>query len=94
MTGRQIKGLRKLLGLERYAFAETLGVALSTLYRWENSRKVVKMDPLQAKILGRLAQTPRKKFKQLGSDITNALIVGGNLAALVVLIQAITESKC
>jgi transcriptional regulator with XRE-family HTH domain len=93
MRGYEVKQLREGLGLNAYAFAEILGVHVSTLYRWEQARGQVNMDLLQARILERLAEQLQVKKeaeqKQLGEDLKNALLVGGALVALALLLSKI-----
>jgi transcriptional regulator with XRE-family HTH domain len=95
MTGPGIKALREALGLDPYVFAKLLGVHVSTLYRWEQSRNEVRIDPLQAEILERLrvtlAQKKRAEQKKLGDDILKALLVGGALVGLAALLAQIVD---
>lgn len=95
MRGVDILELRQGLGLEAYAFAITLGVHTSTLYRCERSRRALKMDPLQAEILTRLAvdfraRTPSEK-SELGQKIVSGLLTGGQLYGLAALLDHITR---
>lgn len=90
MTGSAIKNIREGLGLNAHAFAEIIGVHVSTLYRWEaQAEREARMELLQARILEALArQLKAKKIEQekLGEDLKKALMVGGALAALYILL--------
>jgi transcriptional regulator with XRE-family HTH domain len=96
MTGSGIKRLREALGLDPYVFAKLLGVHVSTSYRWEQSRGEVRMDPLQAEILEKLRQKlatkERAQQKQLGDEVLKAVLVGGALVGLALLLREILES--
>lgn len=97
MTGPGIKTLREALGLDPYVFAKILGVHVSTLYRWEQSRGDVRIDPLQADILeklrAKLATKKRAEQKQFGDEVLKAVLVGGALVGLAVLLTEIIKGS-
>lgn len=96
MTGHGIKALREALGLEPYVFAKLLGVHVSTLYRWEQVHGDVRIDPLQAEILEKLrvnlSEKKRAEQKKLGDDLLKALLLGGALVALAVLLNELVKN--
>jgi transcriptional regulator with XRE-family HTH domain len=97
MDGQEIRRLREALGLEAFAFATSLGVHPSTLYRWEQAKGQVKMDPLQSQILERLAATlakdQAKRAKEAGEAILAGLLAGGALLGLAALLDYLTKKK-
>jgi len=97
MAGPGIKVLREALGLDPYVFAKILGVHVSTLYRWEQTRGEVRIDPLHADILEKLHATlaakKRAEQKQLGDAVLKALLVGGALVGLAFLLNEIVKSS-
>jgi transcriptional regulator with XRE-family HTH domain len=96
MAGPGIKYLREALGLDPYVFAKILGVHVSTLYRWEQTRGEVRIDPLQADILEKLranlAVKKRAEQKQMGEAALQAVLVGGALVGLAFLLNEIVKS--
>lgn len=51
MTGNQIRKLRERLDLDPVLFSRLLGVHLSTVYRWEQSKKSPRIDIMQKQLL-------------------------------------------
>lgn len=96
MTGKHMKGLRDALGLEPFAWADVIGVHVATIYRWETS-DVVKMDPLQRRIVDalhqRLPAMPAAERKDLGARVRNALVGGGPLVGLYELLSFVTSKE-
>jgi hypothetical protein len=96
MTGPEIKAVRTTLGHDPYVFAKILGVHLSTLYRWERSSGEAHIDPLQAEILDRLrtnlAAREMTDQRKLGDDVLKAVLIGGTLTGLTVLLNQIVNS--
>lgn len=90
MTGRSIKEIRDKLGMNVHAFAAVLGVHVSTIYRWEQHSGVVVTAPLQGALLDGLS---RVASAQIGASATRALVKGGPLAGLRVLIDAATKES-
>jgi len=93
LTGIAVATVRKALGLDVFAFSELLGVHRSTIYRWEDSTRVV-ADPLQREILEGLRRyhrlpNGRVAIKALGVNVRRAMVAAGSLAALRVLLEAI-----
>ena len=97
MRGNDVSRLRDTLGLDAFAFAKILGVHVSTLYRWEQVQGDVSMDPLQRDILEQLAKALRAKRaaqkREVGNQVLAALLAGGALGALAVLLAFITKSS-
>lgn len=88
--------LRESLGINQFAFAATLGVAVSTVYRWEDLPKRWSPDPRARDILQKLDLVDRRHFKRLGKMIERSLLANGdygNLAAMNTLIGFILKSR-
>jgi transcriptional regulator with XRE-family HTH domain len=94
MTGRQLRRLREDLGMTTHAFADVIGVHVSTLYRWEDTEIALKTDPLQQKIIERLGEElgdmSIEQRRALGKKVTDLLLAKGSLVALGGLIAKIT----
>lgn len=93
MRGAEIQQLRQSLGMSVPQFAQVLGVAHTTVYRWELSgTSDVKIDPMPLGILTqlreRLGRNPPKKNRDLGEDVAKALILGGAVFALYKILEA------
>lgn len=57
ITGRDVREIREQLGLDQFPFAAMLGVAPSTVYRWESRGcNPACCDPLHERILYALAK--------------------------------------
>jgi transcriptional regulator with XRE-family HTH domain len=98
MTGSQLRRLRESLGMNAFAFAEVLGVHVSSLYRWEASQnQQLRMDPLQAQIVeqlgARLRQQSAQQRKDTGEQIVKALLAGGALVALAFMLNEILKEE-
>ena len=92
MTGESITTLRESLELDPFAFAAVLGVHVSGVYRWEKSGEVT-IATLQTLIIEGLARVPLKQRGDLGRKIRDALMSGGTLAALHVVLATIIKDK-
>lgn len=82
MTAAEIACIRTRMGLTQTQFAELLGVAASTVSRWE---RLAKVDPMQARILeviGLLEVRDAEAWDQTCAELKQALLVGGGLFAL------------
>ena len=66
MTGRQVKAIRKRLGLTRAQAARTLGVSWVTVYRWEEGH-----NPIQGPAAAMLTMMDAQK-KGLDSQSSTA----------------------
>lgn len=67
MTGREVRDLRNDLGISREVFAACLGVATSSVYRWEDhkfARKQIRMDPFHHSLLLKM----QAEFESCGPD--------------------------
>lgn len=98
MTGARCAALRKRLGLDPFAFAAALGVAVSTVYRWESpapktSKKRRDVDPLHDQILNALGKRKTRELADLGKRIRVVLLDGkGTLGALREVLDLICEA--
>lgn len=94
ITGTDITTLRAKMALNHTQFAMLNGVHHTTACRWESTPlEVVKFDPMHQLIL----EHALKRFKKAGPDreslarrIGQALIAGGTLAGLAVLLDDLT----
>ena len=91
MTGSEIRQTRVSLGLTASRFATVLGVHPSTVHRWESAgQATVPVEGIPLNVLlalqQRVAHTPSKEASDLGRRVAEALLVGGALAGLVLLI--------
>jgi hypothetical protein len=98
LTGDLLRQLREELGFDPFQFALLLGVHVSTIYRWEGQgRGEVKMDPLQRQILFRTIEqfrtTAANRKAELGQEILTALLAGGALLGLLVLLQFLNPNS-
>lgn len=91
-SGNQVRHLREQLGLTQQQFASLLGVHSTTLYRWEASGLVaLRIEPFQLQILRALQQQIERPGNDLAEALGKALLVGGGLLALYVLLQDLFE---
>lgn len=81
MTGSTICALRLRSGLSVTEFAQLLGVHVATAYRWEREPGDVRVEPLQARLLARLAQVMADDPDQV-NGLRGAVLIGGGLAGL------------
>lgn len=98
LTGDLLRQLRQELGFDAFQFAHLLGVHVSTIYRWEaQGAGEVRMDPLQRQILygtvTRFRHTAPDRKEELGRAILTALLAGGALFGLMVLLQFLNEER-
>ena len=97
MTGPEVRQLREGLGLEIFAFATTLGVHVSTLYRWEQTPGALRIDPLQAEILAKLQRKLHgqraEKNRAIGDAIVKGLLLGGALVGLAALLTHLLDDE-
>lgn len=92
MTGRDVKKIRDGLSLTPFAFAAMLGVAVSSVYRWEASKGNVKISSLHGEILEGLGRVVAAGIGlATGAKISKAILSGGSLAGLRVALDAITK---
>ena len=97
ITGSDLRQLRETLGLDSFAFAKLLGVATSTVYRWEGlGPKAVNMDPMQRQLvealIAKLESTKAQGRADLNKAIVDALIAGGAILGLFVLLKFLTNN--
>lgn len=91
LTGREIKKLRNDVGLSASKLAETLGVSTPTVFRWESyDNQVPAMEQRHMQYLLSLKQAVRKADdpQVVGKSIAGALIVGGAIFGLFMLLKA------
>ena len=98
LTGDLLRQLRQELGFDAFQFAHLLGVHVSTIYRWESQDAAeVRMDPLQRQILyttiTRFRHTAADRKAELGQEILKALLAGGALFGLLVLLEFLKNER-
>ena len=89
MTGHAVRDLRISLGVTSRTFAALFGVNPSTIYRWESrAERAVVIEGLPRIVLTLLAQRARLAGDPaaLGATLTDAIVQGGTLRALAVLV--------
>ena len=96
VSGDQIRAYRQVFGLTIDQFSRVLGVHPVTLNRWELARdKCPEIDGMAWNVLAglhrRMPHAPppppiRNEARRVGTEIEQALIVGGVLVALAVLL--------
>lgn len=82
MTAEQVARIRTRMGLNQVQFAELLGVAASTVSRWE---RLARIDPMQARILEVivvLEKQDAETWEKTCAELRQALLVRGGLFAL------------
>lgn len=95
----QIRQTREALGLSSAQFASVLGVHPTTVSRWENAKGPVIVEGIAYTVLTalqlRLAQGGRAKVEatQTGEEISNALVFGGVVLALALLVAFAAKQK-
>ena len=95
MTGREIARIQNELGMTPPQFAQLLGVHISTIYRWVTlGKERVRLDPLHASLLARLQVSLRerkiqKEREDWAGQILTALLIGGTLAGLAIVLKEI-----
>lgn len=99
MTGADVARLRGALGLSTNEFASVVGVSIPTAYRWEafgaeaiqtDDRSRMMLNALIGEIERRRSAAARA---ELAASLKSALLVGGGLLALYVLLDAILPSE-
>ncbi|MFM9995322.1 MAG: helix-turn-helix domain-containing protein [Phycisphaerales bacterium] len=100
IQGRQISALRKALRLDVAQFAGVLGVHPSTVHRWEAAKaREVPVDGVAANVLRTLAHKvkadgqARRQAAEVGDQVAEALLVGGALVGLLVLVAWLTDGR-
>jgi hypothetical protein len=94
LTGASVARLRAGLGLDVRAFADLLGVSLSTAYRWEGlpPSRPLRVDPMQQRLLAVIGslrdRLGDRAFARLGAELGRRQAAGGPLAALHALLDA------
>lgn len=88
----QIRQTREAFGLSSSQFAVVLGVHPTTVSRWENAPGPVVVEGMAFTVLTALRQRLEKDRRasvaaeKRGKEITNALVIGGAILALALLI--------
>jgi transcriptional regulator with XRE-family HTH domain len=80
------------MGLNQVQFAELLGVAASTVSRWE---RLARIDPMQARILEAiviLEARDAETWEQTCAELRQALLIRGGLFALYRLLRRFFQS--
>lgn len=94
-----IRSTREAFGLSSSQFAAALGVHPTTVSRWENSPKDVVVEGTAWTVLmglnQRLAAKGRaaKEAEQAGREVASALLIGGTLIALAVLVAYAADRR-
>jgi transcriptional regulator with XRE-family HTH domain len=97
MPGRRVREIRESLGINSAEFAAVLAVHPGTVHRWEGASADVTIDGIAANVLAALDKKLRtdeeKKVSKVGSEVKEALLVGGALLALGLLIAALVDGN-
>ncbi len=98
LTGDRVREIREALGMSFGQFSAVLAVHPGTVHRWEASGTIpVTIDGVAANVLAALDQNlvENHEFQpnQVGSDVAKALLVGGALVALGLLIAELVGNK-
>jgi transcriptional regulator with XRE-family HTH domain len=89
VTRDELRALREDLGMTGAQLADVLGVSRPTLWRWEQ-RGMEKADPSSRRVLLLLhRKLPREQRAEAGKAAADALLVGGALRGLYVLLHAV-----
>lgn len=74
MMASEVTKARNSLGLNRIQLADLIGVAASTIYRWEHGEGEIKMDPRQTHLMLILMGIASKPdARRLGLAIRDAI---------------------
>lgn len=87
MTPQDVRRLRTAFGFTQTELAGLVGVAPSTVSRWESHCLPLRVEPLQSKLLLLLAKH-ELRASDLGQTLRSALATHGGLAAIHVLLRA------
>jgi transcriptional regulator with XRE-family HTH domain len=93
MTAEEVTRIRTRMGLNQVQFAELLGVAASTVSRWE---RLARIDPMQARLLEvivLLETRDAETWDQTCAELRQALLVRGGLFALYRLLGLVFEKQ-
>lgn len=95
MTGDEIRALRETLGVPRAWLALLLGVAQSSVYRWEDAgAQRARVEGLTRDLLYVLAHTARTLDPaDLEATLTDAMRRGGTLGGVGALLNAGSEPR-
>ncbi len=100
VPGEQVETLRKAMGLSVAQFASVLGVHPSSVHRWEAAGQgPATVDGVAAGVLVAMSQRlqgdrkARQEAGDLGDAIAKALLVGGALVGLALLLKWLTSGK-
>lgn len=87
ITAQEVKYIRNKIGCSVLNFATLLGVSIGTVYRWERTDKNqdLRIEMMQASILTLIDQMPLTK--EQAAEIEAAIIVGGMIEGLYVLLR-------
>ena len=99
LVAKQIRRTREAFRLSSSQFATVLGVHPTTVSRWENARSPVVVDGMAYTVLTALRRrleasrrAPAAAQKQ-GEEISNALVFGGTVLALALLVSFAAERE-
>ena len=96
MKGKDITEIKQVLKLNREEMAKMCGVHPTTIYRWEKNGKneISGIEPMQAGILLKLLNKIKnnsKEINKISRDIKNALLIGGAIFGLYILLKALFD---
>ncbi|MCB9935897.1 MAG: helix-turn-helix domain-containing protein [Planctomycetes bacterium] len=94
LTGTGIKALRNQVGLSASKLADTLGVSTPTVFRWESyGNSIPAMEDRHMQYLLSLQRAVQRSDEPeaIGRSIAGALVVGGALLGLFMLLKAAFE---
>lgn len=98
LQGARVRQIRESLGMTVPQFSSVIAVHPGTVHRWESAGALpVTIDGVAANVLAALDQRLHsgQEFKpnQVGEDVVKALLIGGALVALGLLITELVGGK-
>lgn len=98
LQGARVRQIRESLGMTVPQFSAVIAVHPGTVHRWESAGVLpVTIDGVAANVLAVLDQRllPGQQFKpnQVGDEVVKALLIGGALVALGLLIAELVGGK-
>jgi len=88
MTGTEIRQLRLSLGMSNRGFAKLMGVAPSTVFRWEQAvDEAPRLSEMHLGVLQVLRDRAPVEGRELGDALRRTLVTGGLMKALYLVLQ-------